>query len=271
MIYIAQDHFGTVSDLNHPRFCFHKWPVTVTATPGVDGADEDWLDDGDTWSLWQASSGTATITLAFGQTRAIDYVGIAAHDLDEAGSSVTIEVDTGTGYATHENLSSIAIDDDSALLFFLGPIEVDGVRISISGGTAPTIGVAQAGLSMELPRMSSYTALPISESDQTRLKFAQAVKGAVLGQVVEGAELAFSIDIQHLSEDFRRATGDTSWANFRDHVRNGKPFFVASKPRKYPDDVAYGVAREQVRFNRAIAKADIAGEIGLDFLGYKRP
>ena len=270
MIFIASGHIGTTQPLDHPRFCFHKWPGTYTASASADGADTAWLGDGETWSQWQAGSGDGSVTLTFSEARSIDYIGIAAHTLDLAGSVVTVLVDTGAGLANVPGLVGLTIPDDGSILFLLGPVDVTGVRLSFVDGTAPIIGVLQAGLSMELPRRSTYTALPISESEQTAYRTAQSLRGQVLGRAVESAELAFDVSIQNLPEDWRLATGVNSWQAFTAHVRDVGPFFVATRPSRYPEDVAYGVANERPRFNRARPNREIAGEVDLTFQGYKR-
>lgn len=270
MIYIASNHVGTNYALDHPRFCFHSWAGTYAATNSAAGADVNWLGDGETWSQWQASSGTVSVTLSFAEARAIDYVGISAHDLDLAGSTIALQIDTGAGFADVPGLTDIEPVDDSAILFLVGPVDVDAVRLVVTNGTAPKIGVLQAGLSMELPQRCTYTALPISESEQTRYRTAQSVQGQVIGRAIEAAELSFEIDIANLSEDWREADGVNSWKAFTSHVRNVGPFFVASRPIRYADDVAYGVAQDRPRFNRARPNRAISGEVSLNFLGYKR-
>ena len=271
MIYIASGHIGVTSALDHPRFCFHKHAATVTASGSAPGTNPAWVMDGQTWNQWRADSGNASLTLTFASAQDISYVGIAAHDLDLQGSTIALQINTGSGFADVPGLTGIQPSDDGAILFLLGPITVTAVRLVITGASAPYIGVFQAGLAMELPRRATYTALPISESEQTTYRHAQAVKGQVLGRSVQGAELAFEVQIDHLSEDWRMASGVASWQAFTAHVRDVGPFFVASRPIKYPDDVAYGQAVQRPRFERSIPNHNVAGSVGLTFKGYKRP
>ena len=274
MIYNASGHIGTEYPLSHPRFCFHKWPATVTATNSAPGANPAWLDDGETWSQWKAGESGVSVTLDFGASRAISYVGIAAHTLDLAGSTIALQIDTGSGFANVNGLTGIQPPDDSAILFLLSPVNVTGVRLVVTGSESPAIAVMQAGLAMELPRMAAYTALPISESEQVTLRHTQSVRGQVLGTTVEAAELSFGIDVANLPEDWRAASGVASWKALTAHTRAGKPLFVASRPIgqvQYFDDVAFGVAAERPRFNRAAPNARISGEVSLQLLGYKRP
>lgn len=267
MIHIAQGVF----DRDQPRFCFHKWAGTYAATNSAAGADVNWLGDGETWSQWRAGAASVNITLTFSEARSISYVGIAAHDLDLSGSTISLQFDTGSGFANVTGLTGIEVADDSAILLLFAETEVDAVRVVITGDSAPTIGDLQAGLAMVLPRRATYTALPISESEQTTYRHTQSIKGNVLGTTVEAAELSFSIAVSHLSEDFRATSGLTSWPSLIAHVRSAVPFFVASRPGSYADDVAYGVASERPRFDRAIPNRNKSGKFELLFLGYKRP
>lgn len=271
MIYIETDFIGIDEPLTHPRFAFHKRAATYTATNSASGADVAWLGDGETWSQWTAGSASVTVTMTFSGTRAIDYVGIAAHDFDLAGSTINLQIDTGSGFATVAGLGSVQPTDGSDILFLISPVNADAVRIVVTGSSAPSMAVFQAGKVMELPRLTTYTALPISESEQTSYRTARSIRGQILSAVIESAELNFSIDIQHLSETWRRASGVASWGAFIDHVRTVGPFFVASRPSAYPEDVAYGRATERPRFNRAIPNANVAGEFTVQFQGYKRP
>lgn len=271
MIYIASNHIGTEYALDHPRFCFQKWAGTYAASNTAAGADVDWLGNGNSWTQWRAANGEVTVTQTFATARTVSYVGIAVHDLDLAGAKVTLRIDTGSGFEIVPGLQGIQPTDDSAILFLIGPVDVVGVRLVIFEGTAPSIGIFQSGLAMELPRRSTYTALPISESEQTTYRHTQSIKGNVLDTTIEAAELRFGVSVSNLSEEWRETSGVNSWKAFTDHVRNAGSMFVATRPIGYADDVAFGVATERPRFNRAIPNRNISGEIELNFLGYKRP
>lgn len=264
---IAPAHLGLNYPLDYPRVCYHKADTTVTASGSADGADPAWLDDGETWSIWQADAATVTVDLTFSEATDISYVGIAAHTLDLAGSTVEVLIDTGAGFATAGIPTATSVDD-SAILFLFNPVTADAVRLSITGTDAPQIAVAQAGLATEIPRRSTYIGKGISESEQVSYRHAKAVRGGVLSRVVQGAELSFSVSLEHLSEDWRR--GD-DWQGFVAHTREDGGFFIATKPSKYPEDVAYAQVTSRPVFERAIPQRNVAGSVTLDCIGYKRP
>ncbi len=245
-----------------PRICFDKHTSTVSTTSSASGYNPDWMLDGETWSLWRAGSTTQTITLSF-STQTTSYAAIAAHNLGSIGASVTCQVGGVT-------VGSVSPTDDSAILFLFSSRSASQVQFIITGGTAE-IAVAQAGDALEMPQLSVFTGLPISESKQVRYRHQQSITGDVLGRAVEGADLRFDMTVQNLPETFRAATGDITWKGFINHVDNVGPFFIAAKPSSYPDDVAYARATERPRFNRERPNLNNSGAVTFQCMGYAAP
>jgi len=245
-----------------PRICFDKHTSTVGVTSSASGYDPDWMLDGETWSVWQAGSTTQTITLSF-SSQTTSYAALAAHNLGSIGASVTCQVGGVT-------VGSISPTDDSAIVFLFSSQSASQVQFVITGGTAE-IAVAQAGDALEMPQLSVFTGLPISESKQVRYRHQQSVTGDVLGRAVDGADLRFDLTVQNLPETFRAAAGDITWKGFINHVDNVGPFFIAAKPSSYPDDVAYARATERPRFNRERPNLNNSGAVTFQCMGYAAP
>lgn len=245
-----------------PRICFDKHTSTVSTTSSASGYNPDWMLDGETWSVWRAGSTTQTITLSF-STQTTSYAALAAHNLGSIGASVTCQVGGVT-------VGSISPTDDSAILFLFSSRSASQIQFVITGGTAE-IAVAQAGDALEMPQLSVFTGLPISESKQVRYRHQQSITGDVLGRAVEGADLRFDMTVQNLPETFRAATGDITWKGFINHVDNVGPFFIAAKPSSYPDDVAYARATERPRFNRERPNLNNSGAVTFQCMGYAAP
>lgn len=272
MIYFGAGQWGSPSSpLDHPRICFHKWPATVSASSTSPGTDTAWVMDGQTYNKWRAGAASGSITLTFPEAQCVTYIGIAAHEFDLAGSTISVQADSGSGFVDIAGLTGIAPTDDSAILCLVALASASAVRIVFNGTSAPRIGVLQAGLSMNFPRQCTYTAMPISESEQTTHRFVQSIRGEVLGRIVEAAELGFTVEIANLSEDFRSADGVVSWPALTKHVRDEGPMFIATRSSRYRDDVAYGVMIERPRFNRTVPNHAISGTVSMSFKGYKRP
>jgi len=265
MSVVIQSGFtGIAEPIDQPRICFDTHTATPTATSTATGADVDWLVDGETWSVWEGGSTSQTVTLTF-SSAATSYAAIAAHNLGSTGATVSC----AAGGVT---VGSISPDDDGAIVFLFGSTTVTTVAFTISGGSAaPQIAVAQAGEVLEMPRLSVFTGLPISESKQVRYRHQQSIRGDVLGRAVEGADLRFDLTVQNLPETFRAASGDVTWKGFINHVDNTGPFFIAAKPSSYPDDVAYARAMERPRFNRERANLNNSGAVTFQCMGYAAP
>jgi len=265
MSVVIQSGFtGIAEPIDQPRICFDTHTATPTATSTATGSDVTWLVDGETWSVWEGGSTSQTVTLTF-SSAATSYAAIAAHNLGSTGATVSC----AAGGVT---VGSISPDDDGAIVFLFGSTTVTTVAFTISGGSAaPQIAVAQAGEVLEMPQLSVFTGLPISESKQVRYRHQQSIRGDVLGRAVEGADLRFDLTVQNLPETFRAASGDVTWKGFINHVDNTGPFFIAAKPSSYPDDVAYARAVERPRFNRERANLNNSGTVTFQCMGYAAP
>jgi hypothetical protein len=263
-VVIESGFTGNSEPIDQPRICFDVPSITASATSTAAGSDVSWLTDGETWSVWEGGSTSQTITLSFTAGQ-VSYAGIAAHNLGSTGATVQLRAG-GATISTHNPT------DDSAILFLFSNRVASSVQFVISGGFAvPQIAVALAGEALELPRLSVFTGLPISESKQVRYRHNQSIRGDVLGRAVEGAELRFDVTVQNLPETFRAAAGDITWKGFIDYVDSFGPFFIAAKPESYPDDVAYARAMERPRFNRERANLNNSGAVTFQCMGYAAP
>lgn len=266
MSVVIQSGFdGVLEPIDHPRICFDvPSGVTASATSTAIGSDVSWVTDGETWSVWEGGSTSVTLTLSF-STDSLTYAGIAAHNLGSTGATVRCDVGgitVGTANPT----------DDSAILFLFETAVANNVRFVISGGSAaPKIAVAQTGQALEMPQLSVFTGLPISESKQVRYRHQQSIRGDVLGRAVEGADLRFDVTVQNLPETFRAASGTVTWKALLDYIDDFGPFFIANKPSSYPDDVAYARAVERPRFNRDRANLNNSGAVTFQCMGYAAP
>lgn len=263
-VVIESGFTGVLQPIDQPRICFDVPSMTASATSTATGSDVSWVTDGETWTVWEAGSTSATLTLSF-STDILTYAAIAAHNLGSTGATVTCRVGG-------VNKGSISPDDDSAILFLFDTTATSSVQFVISGGSAaPQIAVAQTGQALEMPQLSVFTGLPISESKQIRYRHQQSIRGDVLGRAVEGAELRFDVTVQNLPETFRAASGSVTWKSFLNYVDSFGPFFIAAKPESYPEDVAYARAVERPRFNRERANLNNSGAVTFQCMGYVAP
>lgn len=259
-VVIASGFTGNVEPINHPRICYDRPAITASASGSADGYDPQWVADGETWSVWEADAASASLSLAFSPTP-VSYAGIAAHNLGSTGATITCSAG-----------GSISPTNDDAILFLFAEGTMSGVSFSISGGSAaPRIAVAQAGLALEMPRLSVFTGVPISESRNVSYRHQRSITGDVLGRSTEGAQLEFSLTVNNLPEEFRESTAAVSWKNFVRHTDRVGPFFIAAKPEKYPDDLAYARVTEPPRFSRETPNRLLSGSVAFNCVGYSAP
>lgn len=262
---------GTSQPIDHPRVCFDAPAATGTAQNSASGYDPDWVTDGETWNYWRAGSSTSSLTITFPSTEVISYTALAAHNLGATGAIIAIQISTdGTNFSSMSGVSAHAPLDDSAIVWLFRPTAVRAVRFGFINKVAE-IAVAQAGMALEFPQRSVFTGLPISESRNVRYRHQQSITGNVLGRAVEGAELEFDLTINNLPETFREAFGSITWKGLLSHIDSGRPFFLAAKPSKYPDDVAYVQALERPRFERQTPNLLLSGSTTFSCKGYSVP
>ena len=93
-----------------------------------------------------AADGTDTVTFAAGESTAA-YTPITADDLDEEHGTVTVTVDSGTGYAVDPDAASAAVDvrdDDGDLV----TVTLDPATLTVKEGRQAeleVVAVTQAG------------------------------------------------------------------------------------------------------------------------------
>lgn len=274
MSVIVQSGFvGNVEPIDNARVCFDAHAATGTASGSASGADPDWVTDGETWSVWQGSGASVSLTITFASTYTTGYAALAAHNIGSTGASVSLQTSTdGNTFTAPSGITAHSPDDDSAIVWLFGNASIRAVRFVFSGGSAaPQVAVAQAGEVLEFPRLANFVGLPISESERVSYRHQQSITGDVLGRAVQGAHLEFQVVIQHLPETFRTATGDITWKGFKAHIEATGPFFVIPKASSYPDDVAYARCTEQPRFERALPNAAASGAVTLSCMGYRAP
>lgn len=274
MSVVIQDEFtGGAEPIDQPRICYQKHEGTATGFQTQAGTSPSFVTDGETWSVWTGTAANASLTITYPGLQNINYAGLAAHNLGSSGSNVTVLVSTdGSTFSQISGLGAHAPTDDSAILFLFSAQVVRAIRFQFGGGTPPlNVAVAQAGEALEMPRLSVFTGLPISESKQVRYRHQQSITGDVLGRAVEGAELAFDLEVNNLPESFRESADAISWKGLLAHIDAVGPFFIAAKPLKYPDDVAYVRVTERPRFERQTPNRKLSGSVTFSCRGYAAP
>ena len=260
MSVILQPGFvGLEYPLDHPRVGWRSVGSTAIAGDAAAGFPAANALDPRTALGWRPDDATGWIGVDAGASVPASYCGIAGHDLGSRNATVRVQRWTGSEWA--DVIGATEIEDNSALLFLFAPVDATQFRLLIdSADAAPRIGHIRFGLVTEIPRLAGYGGtVPISESRRYEYDTLRANNGAFLGRSIVSTSLQFQIGVQHVSEDWRR----TEWAALRDHANTGgATFFIADRPIKYPDDVAYAWSNSALTAERNIPNK----RVSIDFV-----
>lgn len=245
---------------NHARIGYDNVipSATVTGSTEESGFPADAVKNQMTYELWRPTAVPATLTATFDE-QIIDYVGIAAHNLGDSGSTVAIEYQQDGNwipmefglpdtigetldfdFTTQQFCVFDPISDNSALLYQFAPVQCTGIRITVDGAIA-SVGVIYAGRMLEMYRPFYAGFSPGSLSRKTTIRPNKSVNGQWLGRSVlrEGLKAQFNWENTPLSwyqlnvDPFSRAAIDA-------------PFFIAWNAKTHPDHVMYAWTSEDI-------------------------
>ncbi len=199
------------------------------------GTDADYFEDAPTNSLtyekWKPDALAATWEYDHGSDADCDYCAIAAHTMGTNGN--TLEVQYYDGASWVDLIPASAITTDAPVLVLFTEQTRQRWRISISGGTVPTIGVIRFGKALQMQRAIYGGHTPVDMARQTKSRANISVTGEFLGRSKVRTELASSYAWQYLTADWVR----TNWKPFQTAMED-EPFFVAWRPSDF-GEVSY--------------------------------
>ena len=179
-----------------------------------------------TWIAGGVSTQTITINTA-GQE--VDYIGIARHNLNQIGLTVTVK------YNGITVVPATSISDVQALLFLQNPAFPDTVEIIISGATdAPQIGVMYVGKSLRLERNIYVGHTPITYGRKRTSINGLSENGQYLGAIDVRQVNMTSVSLQNLTPIWYRTMLDPFFK-----LSPRPPCFWAWRPETYPDEVGF--------------------------------
>lgn len=201
----------------------------VTATSALDTNPITNVANPATAYTWEASSAadqTITINTA-GQT--IDYIGIARHNLNQVGLTVTVK------YNGITVVPATSVSDIQAILFLQNEATPDTIEIIISGATQPAqIGVIYTGVSLRLERNIYVGHTPITYGRNRKTVNGVSENGQYLGEIVVRQTNITSVNLQNLTPAWYRSFLDPFFA-----LTPRVPCFWAWRPEGYPSEVGF--------------------------------
>ena len=179
--------------------------------------------------IWEATSAvTQTITINSDASE-VDYIGIARHNLNQAGLTVSVKYNGVVVVAPQ------AVSDDQAIIVFTSLATPTTIEIIIAGATdAPRIGVLYIGKKLELQRAIYVGHTPITYGRDRVTVNGVSENGQFLGEIVVRQTNSTQVSLQNLTPEWYRAELDPYFASLP-----RAPCFFAWRPVKYAAEVGY--------------------------------
>lgn len=205
---------------------------TVTVSTEVVSQEGVNILSGATNDFWTPSALPATISFDVGASQGAGYLGISSHNLYTGGCTLTLQKFD----VSWIDVFSHTPTDDSIFFVPFNYTEAQNWRLSITGTTAPSIGVAFLGQAIQFESgiLPSYT--PMYMAEDIELLTSRTISGQFMPNRIQRRGLSTSFSLNILDRDF--IEGD-SFQSFRRHYNDGGSFFFASNPNELREDITY--------------------------------
>lgn len=209
---------------------------TATASSTATGFFADAPLNTLTYERWKPTSATATWEYDHGSAAECDYCCIAAHTMGTNGNTLQVQYYNGSTWV--DLVPSSAITSNEPIMALFTDQTRQRWRISISGGTAPEIGVIKFGKALQMERPIYGGHAPVKFARQTILRSNYSETGEYLGRVKQRNYLSTSYSWTHLTASWVRA----NWTSLQKAVE-AEPFWIAWRPETF-GDVAFSQVDE---------------------------
>lgn len=236
MIIIGDSIVLTQQDLLNPNQARLCWRTVVgagdvSATSQTSTSPVTNLANPSTAFAWQATS-TAQQDIDVVVDTAIDYIGIARHNLD-GGAEIRIRFLVGAEYSTVFDWATPP--DNQVILYFINEAEPDEIQINIRNNSEPPIiGVLYAGVSTMLERRIYVGHTPINLARDVTTVGSYSENGQYLGELIRREARSTQVALQNLTPEWYREELDPFIAQ-----RPRRPAFFAWRPGDYAGEVGY--------------------------------
>lgn len=237
--------------LKNTHIGYENLITSVTASSSAAGFGASALLNGFTYDFWRSGSATATLTLNLGGSRAVDYIGLAKHNL--AGRE--LKLSSSTDGVTYSDLLTLSLTDNGAAMVLFDEVTASHIRVDI-GQTSestiyadftnqqyliddntdnnPQISVLNIGKSLEMQRMIFGGHSPSKLNTNAELRPNTSEGGAWLGRSVIRSGVMTEYSFSNLTGAWYRSKFDP----FAKHAINDA-FFIAWRPLGYASECQY--------------------------------
>lgn len=229
--------------LRHPRVGSQDYYASGTITASSEATDYPAVNVGDglDWDWWEPTSLPAWVEVDAGSAVNVTYMGVAAHDFGTQGITATPQYSTDGGSTWNDAAPSESPSDDAPILWLFTSTSARYWRLYLEGSNIPKVPVAQVGDALHWARPIYQGHSPMPLSRQTDIRPNRAESGSRLGRSIIRRGNATSFSFENLPYDFVRDEVDP----FIKRART-RPFFIAWRPTKAPDDVGWGWTNDDI-------------------------
>ena len=229
-------------ELNNPFMAWNnaaKGKTYTGTTTLADGARANAFF-GTTYDYWRpdVTGAIASLVIDMGVAVACDFAGIAAHNLDDFGATVTVEHSPDGTTWTDCGTGAVASDEGPVCVRF-AQVARRYWRVRAGGLTAGddiAVGVIYIGAEMILPRRFYQGFSPVITQTEVQLQSNVSVGGNLLGSTVVATGSTLSAELKNIDPAFIRGA---DFKGFMQSFARGTPFFFGWRPHKYPQDVHF--------------------------------
>ena len=208
------------------------------------------LKDPLTWNRWRGIPNFPNLLQidrnSVAANGAINYVGIASHNLGTIGREVTISHFRVSGWT--QLVKFTPTTDDAIMVIFEdettpAPGNFDQWEVSIAASTTPPeIGAMAMGRVLVMPHCIYGGHSPATLSRETEIEPNVSIGGRFLGRSIIRRGYRTDYEFRHLPAQWYREHFDP----FVEHALR-EPFFISWKPDKFPAEVLYGWTTDDLR------------------------
>lgn len=190
-----------------------------------------------TYNFWSATpdgSNKASIEITLSAAAAIDFVGVAAHNLADIGASINVQYSTDAK-ASWNNVpgGSLAPTTNTALAWRFEAITAADFRLRISNVTQDVVlGVVLVGQEILVERRLYQGYAPPLTPNRVELLSNISEGGHFLGNSAVRQGSTVTAALSHVTPEFFRGA---AWLGFQAAFNAGAPAFWAWRPDKYAD------------------------------------
>lgn len=262
-IYISQDMYlsGALDDgyrnANNPLIGYENLleAGSVTATHWETDYPPTNMQNVSTGEYWQANSdpihagNLINITMQVSPST-VNYFGIGGHNL--AGAELKLQRRDDPADPWQDVTDPVIPGDNHAIMWYFTDVVTSAYwRLEIQpnpDGTLPRIAVLYLGEVLVLQRRVYVGHTPVTDAQQTQYRTGLSQSAQYLGRVVGSQTLGVGLEQQNVDPEFYR----TYIRPFKKHAET-RPFFMAWRPSKYPEEVGYCWTTKDITPQNALA------------------